>query len=328
MNTSTMLNKHFVLILVLLSLYGCKKDTPEEKALTEINLSLQLDRFDQILYGASPNDLPQIRQKFPEFFVTSVPDSIYAQKITDSIYHELYLEVQNKFPNLQSYKDETETLLKRAKFYFPEFKTPDRLVALISEMDYQNKVIYTDSLMILSLDLYLGENHKYYVGEFYDYQRKLFNENQILPDMADALVRKLLPKTNERIFVEQMVAEGKIQYLKQQLLPETDEHLIVGFTQKEFNWCLSNEMYMWQYFVDTKLLFETGQKNYQRFIAPAPFSKFYLEIDSQSPGRVGVWLGLQIVKSYMDKNKVSLDELLKLEPKLIYENAKYKPKKS
>jgi hypothetical protein len=30
----------------------------------------------------------------------------------------------------------------------------------------------------------------------------------------------------------------------------------------------------------------------------------------------------------MDKNKVSLDELLKLEPKLIYENAKYKPKKS
>ena len=28
----------------------------------------------------------------------------------------------------------------------------------------------------------------------------------------------------------------------------------------------------------------------QRFIDPAPFSKFYLEIDNQSPGRIGVWM--------------------------------------
>ena len=328
MNTSTMLNKHFVLFFVLLGLLSCKDEAPAEEALETINLSLELERFDQIMYGASPKDIPIIRKKYPEFFVNEVPDSIYAQKITDSIYHELYLEVQNKFPNLQSYTAEIEDVLKRSKFYFPQFKTPSRLISLISEMDYQNKVIYTDSLLIVSLDLYLGENHRYYVGEFYDYQRKLFEPSQILPDVADALVRKLVPRNKESIFVEQIVAEGKIQYIKQQLLPNTDEHLIVGYSKEQQNWCLANEMYMWQYFVDTKLLFETGQKNHQRFIAPAPFSKFYLEIDSQSPGRVGVWLGLQIVKSYMDKNKVSLDELLKLEPKLIYENAKYKPKKS
>jgi gliding motility-associated lipoprotein GldB len=323
-----MLNKHFILILLLFSLLGCKKDNPNESAIEEINVTLQLERFDQILFGGKPSDLSKIRANYPAFFVDEVPDSVYVHKITDSLYRELFEEVQKTFPDIQVYKSGIEKILQRSKFYFPNYKTPNKLVSLISEMDYQNKVIYTDSLLVLSLDLYLGENHKYYVGEFYDYQRKLFTENQILPDVADALVRKIIPKSKETIFVEQMVAEGKIQYLKQQLLPETPEHLIIGYSEKEFNWCLANEMYMWQYFVDSNLLFETGQKNIHRFISPAPFSKFYLDIDPQSPGRVGVWLGWQIVKSYMDKNKSTLEELLNTEPKLIYENAKYKPKKS
>lgn len=323
-----MLNKHFILILLLFSLLGCKKDNPEDNAIDEINVALQVERFDQILYGGKPDDLPNIRANYPAFFVKDVPDSVYIQKITDSLYRELFEEVQKTFPDLQSYKSGIEKILQRSKFYFPNYKTPNKLVSLISEMDYQNKVIYTDSLLVLSLDLYLGENHKYYVGEFYDYQRKLFTENQILPDVADALVRKMVRKSKETTFVEQMVAEGKIQYIKQKLLPEIPEHLIIGYSEKEFNWCLSNEMYMWQYFVDSNLLFETGQKNAHRFISPAPFSKFYLEIDPQSPGRVGVWLGWQIVKSYMNKNKATLEELLNTEPKQIYENAKYKPKKS
>jgi hypothetical protein len=37
-------------------------------------------------------------------------------------------------------------------------------------------------------------------------------------------------------------------------------------------------------------------------MTPAPFSKFYLEIDNDSPGRIGAWIGWQMVRSYM-KNK-------------------------
>lgn len=323
-----MLKKCFILILVVFSFSSCKNDDPNENAISETEVTLQLERFDQILFSAKPNDLPSVRAKHPAFFVNEVPDSVYVQKITDSLYRELFTEVQKAFPDLQKYKVGIEQILQRSKLYFPNYKTPNKMVSLISEMDYQNKVIYTDSLLILSLDLYLGENHKYYVGEFYDYQRQLFTENQILPDVADALVSKMMPKSKETIFVEQMVAEGKVQYIKQQLLPEIPEYFIVGYTEQEFNWCVANEMYMWQFFIDSNLLFETGQKNVQRFITPAPFSKFYLDIDPQSPGRVGVWLGWQIVKSYMDKNKTSLQELLNTDSKLIYQNAKYKPKKS
>jgi uncharacterized protein YjaZ len=76
------------------------------------------------------------------------------------------------------------------------------------------------------------------------------------------------------------------------------------------------------------LLFDANPKNEQRFIHPAPFSKFYLEIDNQTPGRVGQWLGWQIVRSYMESNdEVTLEQLMAMDAKTIFDNSKYKPKK-
>jgi uncharacterized protein YjaZ len=75
------------------------------------------------------------------------------------------------------------------------------------------------------------------------------------------------------------------------------------------------------------MLYDTDQKLVPRFINPAPFSKFYLEIDNDTPGRVGAWLGWQIVRSYMENNKTSLQDMLKMDAKTIFENSKYKPKK-
>ena len=82
-----------------------------------------------------------------------------------------------------------------------------------------------------------------------------------------------------------------------------------------------------EFFLENKLLFDANPKNEQRFIYPAPFSKFYLEIDNETPGRVGQWLGWQIVRSYMQNNEVPVTQLLKMDAKEIFEKSKYKPKK-
>ena len=75
------------------------------------------------------------------------------------------------------------------------------------------------------------------------------------------------------------------------------------------------------------MLYSTDSKLANRFINPAPFSKFYLEIDNESPGRVGAWIGWQIVRSYMKNNEVSLKQLLVMDATEIFNNSKYKPKK-
>jgi uncharacterized protein YjaZ len=47
--------------------------------------------------------------------------------------------------------------------------------------------------------------------------------------------------------------------------------------------------------------------------------KFYLEIDNESPGKVGAYIGWQIVNSYMENNEVSLQQLLQMNAE-IFEN--------
>jgi uncharacterized protein YjaZ len=124
-----------------------------------------------------------------------------------------------------------------------------------------------------------------------------------------------------------MIYAGKELYIKDLLLPEYSDADKMGYKPEQITWCQENESYMWRYFIEKKLLYDTDQKLIPRFINPAPFSKFYLEIDNESPGRVGSWIGWQIVRSFMENNEVSLEQLLQMDAKEIFERSKYKPKK-
>ena len=64
-----------------------------------------------------------------------------------------------------------------------------------------------------------------------------------------------------------------------------------------------------------------------RFMDPAPFSKFSLELDNESPGRLGRYMGWQIVRAFMNNNEVKLNQLLNLSAEEIFKKSNYKPKK-
>jgi uncharacterized protein YjaZ len=53
-----------------------------------------------------------------------------------------------------------------------------------------------------------------------------------------------------------------------------------------------------------------------------------LEIDNESPGMVGRYIGWQIVRSYMENNTVTVPQLLIKNADEIFKNSKYKPKKN
>ena len=90
-----------------------------------------------------------------------------------------------------------------------------------------------------------------------------------------------------------------------------------------------NESFIWRYFIDKELLYVNDEKLYDRFLLPAPFSKFYLEIDQESPPRVGQWIGLQIVKSFALNNpKMSLSQIINVSNEEIFKKSKYKPRKT
>ena len=318
------MKKLLSLFSLLVVLSSCDKKNKIEKEVEEIPVTINVERFDKIFYESPVENLQNVKNKYPYFFPSQTPDSVWVNKIKNPLYRELYSEVQKKYSNFEKVNSDLEALFQHIKYYFPNTKTP-KVVTLISEMDYQNKAIYTDSLVLISLDLYLGKNHKFY--EFPEYLKQNFEQNQIMPDIVTSFSVTKIPFGNNRSLLSQMVYVGKQLYLKDVLLPETSDAEKMGYTPEQITWCQENESYMWRYFMENQLLYSTDSKLSTRFINTAPFSKFYLEIDNESPGRVGTWVGWQIVRSFMNNNDVNLQQLLQMDPIEIFQNSKYKPKK-
>jgi gliding motility-associated lipoprotein GldB len=312
------------LLVLCLFFISCGKKNKIEKAVAEIPVEIEVNRFDKIFFETPTADLPKIKEAFPYFFPLGNDDEVWMSKMQDPQWRELYAEVQKKYSDFEPVQKDLTTLLKHIKYYFPQSKTP-KVITVISEMDYNNKVIYADSLLIISLEMYLGKEHRFY--QFPNYIKQNFEQKNIMPDVVSSFSLRKIPPATSKNFLSRMVTSGKELYLKDLLLPEYSDSDKIGYTEEQIKWCEENESYMWRYFIEKEMLYSDDQKLSSRFINPAPFSKFYLEIDNESPGQVGAWVGWQIVRSFMENNKVSLQELLSTSPKEIFEKSKYKPKK-
>lgn len=316
--------KYLILLCSFFIIISCDKKLKIENEVASIPVELKIERFDKAFYETPTKDIARLKSNYPYFFPMGTPDSVWTNKMKNPLYRELYTEVQEKFPTLELLNSDLEMLFKHLKFYYPKTKTP-KIVTLISEMDYLNKVIYTDSLVLISLDLYLGKDHKFY--DFPDYLRQNFEPNQIMPDLVSSFASKKIVPPTQNDLLSQMIYFGKELYLKDLLLPTTSDAEKIGYTPAQITWCTENEGYIWRYFMEEKLIYSTDSKLANRFINLAPFSKFYLEIDNESPGRVGTWIGWQIVRSFMENNEVNLSDLMQIDAKEIFNKSKYKPKK-
>ncbi|MCM0664653.1 MULTISPECIES: gliding motility lipoprotein GldB [Flavobacterium] len=313
----------FAVVLCLFFL-SCNQKSKVEKEVEEIPVDIKVERFDKVFFETKPQDLAKVKKQYP-FFFPGNDDNVWVQKMNDPIWREVYTEVQKKYSNFEPVRKEFNELFQHVKYYFPKTKIP-KVITVIGEMDYNAKSIYADSLVVVALELYLGKNHKFY--EFPNYLKENFEERQIMPDVVSSFSYRNIPNSIDKSLVAQMVFEGKQLYAKDLLIPEYTDAEKMGYTPEQIKWCEENEAYMWRYFIENEMLYNEDPKLRARFIAPAPFSKFFLEIDNDSPGRVGAWIGWQMVRSYMKNNSdVTLAELFKLEPKEIFEKSKYKPKK-
>jgi gliding motility-associated lipoprotein GldB len=304
--------------------FSCNKQSKIEREVEKIPVTMKVYRFEQAFFNATPQELAKVKAEYPDFFPNEIPDAAWVEKMQHPQWRQLYQEVEKKYKNFGLQQTEIEDLFKHIKYYFPTIKVP-QIYTAIGEMDYLNKAIYANDKLVIALELYLGKDHKFY-SEFPTYLRQNFEEKQMLPDIVSSLSFRILPSPKNKDLLSLMINSGKELYLKDVLLPNLSDAERIGYTEKQVKWCQENESYMWEYFVSNKLLYSTESKLPNRFINLAPFSKFYLEIDNETPGRVGKWVGWQIVRSYMQNNEVSVVQLLKTDASDIFEKSKYKPK--
>jgi gliding motility-associated lipoprotein GldB len=321
------MQKYFYLVTIGLLLFSCDNKSKVEKAVEEIPVEMKVVRFEQAFFDAKPENLADVKAEYPDFFPEGTPDAVWIDKMQHPQWRELYQEVEKKYKNFGTQQSEIEDLFKHIKYYFPTIKTPT-IYTVISEMDNNSKAIYANDKLVIALELYLGKDHKFY-GEFPAYLRQNFEQRQMLPDIVSSFAFGVLPNPKDKDLLSMMISSGKELYLKDILLPEYSDAERIGYSEDQIKWSKENESYIWEYFVNDKLLYSTDSKLANRFINVAPFSKFYLEIDNESPGRIGQWVGWQIVRSFMENNpKVTVQDLIKMNEKDIFELSKYKPKKN
>jgi gliding motility-associated lipoprotein GldB len=320
-----MVKKFLLLFLVALCFAACNDENKVEEEISKIPVDLKVDRFDQVFAKASPSDLPQLKKEFPLLFPERFPDSVWVSMMNDTLQQEINREVTNTFPKFKQ-QEETEHFFQHLKYYFPQIEVP-RIITVTSEVDYHNKVILADSVMLVSLDTYLGKEHKFYVG-LQNYLTKNFNKGQIVPDMATAYAKQFTPENKTRTFLASMIYYGKLLYVKDKLIPEFTDAQKIGYTEDEIKWARANEEQIWRYFIEDEMLYNTDSELERRFINLAPFSKFRLELDRESPPQLGQYMGWQIVKQFAEKNgEVTLQELLQMEADQIFKESNYKPRK-
>ena len=318
--------RYFFLLSAILLAVACDSKSKIEQEIEQIPIDLEISRFDKEFAAVNVDGLDELKKKYPLFFPEKYHDSVWINKIeNDTLQWKINDEVINAFPSEEKLEDGLHSLFQHIKYYFPTFTTP-LIYTATSDVDYNNKVIITDSLLIIALDNYLGSNHYFYEG-IPRYISKNLKASQLEGDVASVYARQLISRPRNRTLLSQMIFFGKELYLKGLWLPNFSDAERIGFTEEEYKWAEDNEEDMWRYFIENELLFSTDAKLSARFINPAPFSKFYQEIDNESPGMTGRYIGWQIVRSYMKNNKINPAQLIVLDAEEIYRKSKYKPRR-
>lgn len=312
-------------VLIALLVYSCNNQSRVEKEIEQVEVNFEIIRFDKKFAEVNEETLPDLKAEYPFLFPAQYPDSIWVERINDTIQQELNTEVLGAFEDFSSEEDKLYKLFQHIKYYFPQFEAPT-VITITSDVDYKNKVLLAEDYLFIALDTYLGENHGFYVG-IQEYLRKNFERNQIIPDVATEFGKRFVPQPRSKEFLEHMIYYGKILYLKDLWLPETPDYEKMGYTSEEMEWAKENEEQIWRYFVEKQILFDSDTQLYTRFLYPAPFSKFYLELDSESPARLGQYIGWRMIRQYMEKNNVSIEQMLQTDAETIFKQANYKPRK-
>ncbi len=314
------------LFLSMLIVCSCKKEKPFEINTDSIEVNYTVKRFENDFF--SEKSLDSLRKQYPRLLPQQVPDSIFIEDRNDSILQRLVEDISVQFADISDLNHEIKKLVKKVKYYDPKFDVKE-VITLVNNPNQNNKALYTDSLILIPLEGYLGSNSDYYV-RLDRYLKKNKNKEQIISDIAESIANYMVPSDHlDGRYINLLAYEGKKMLLKDVFLSEVSDAVKIGYTQKELDWVKANEFRMWNYYLEKEMLFKSDVDYKRRFIDEAPFSKFYTDNDLEIPARVGVWQGWQMMRHYLEKNPdKKLQEIIEeTDAEKLYYDSKYKPKK-
>lgn len=246
--------------------------------------------------------------------------------IKDKDMRNAYNYVKAIYPDskLNDLTTELNDCAKRFNYHFPKRNLPIKLITCTNCFNYS--VAYVDSALVVGLDNYLGDTSIFYqLLQLPQYKTRCMNHNYILPDLVRGwLLTEFDNSEPVNTLLYHTIFYGKLYYCMSAILPNTPDSLLIGYTKKQLDYCKANEKNSWAFFAEKNRLYENNLKIIQELTAEGPFTG---AISRQCPPRIAMWVGWQIVKSYMNKNEsVTLEQLmLEKDAQKILNKSKYRP---
>lgn len=335
-----------ILLIICMGFTGCKKKnapvevakpklTPEQVTKAK-NVELKILRYEQDLFNMDKNNLAagfkELYGKYPENIIangawnnTEMIQSIKGY-LNDPTIQEIYKDTQIQFADLSGLESQLKPAFTLYLTHFPNEKVPD-FCTLVSGIDFQMPQVFGyDNTIFICLDMYLGKDYKYYAQSgMPKYIAARCDKKYMGTDcFSKALVYRHLPDKTLVTLLDNMVDAGKKMLFTQTMFPSTPANDILEYSKEQYKWAESHESAIWHKLVEKNMVYNNSDDIIRRMMDEAPFTR---DFGNDSPGRLGVFIGFQIVQSYMKTHPgTTLKDLMKMtdSQKLLKESG-YKP---
>lgn len=288
-------------------------DVPEQK--------VSIVRLDQLLWQAGADNYPAVfgtvETQYPDIFKSYAQnfwglvntDSLHPVNPYDSLYHNVVSNpwmnrlrdsVMVIYSSLSDVEKELSTSFRYFKYYFPDSSLP-QLYSYIGPFVYWT--LFDDNALGIELDMYMGKHFGYYgdyennIPEYISTRcDKPYIAVNVMQSLMDGNIFSLGP---ESTLLDEMVRQGKMLYYLDCVLPDKADSTKMGYTEEQIEWCDANKGEIWKFLAGEDLLFSKKIDDLRRYVGEAPTS---VGMPDNAPGRVAVWMGWQIVRSYMQEH--------------------------
>lgn len=275
--------------------------------------------------------IKDIQKDFPMFLAGNLNDAAAVKYLRDFATDTFCIRINNltkeKFHNKTNINKELKSVLQHLSYYYPTIEIPNEIYYYVSGIDYETPaiMIQPDGILI-SLDFYLSND-----DNIYDYigmprfRSLRCQPSYIARDLAQSIYTSYMKNNyNQRDVLTEMINAGKQLYFIEAMNPSLPDSVLMGYTTKQIKWAEQFEGDVWATIVGGDMLYSNGLELFRTLFGDAPFTQAF---SKEAPARLGEYIGLQIIRSYMNNNDVSLQDMIRnSDYHQIFQSSQYKPK--
>jgi len=335
-------SKYFIYLPVVLFLafQACKNKNQDVAMPSQLKTNVPeskivIKRYEKALFGLDKKHLRQgMATLYPDysyFLGNQWQDTMNILRIynfiNDPNIRELYDLTVKKYPDITLLEKDLTGAFNRLRQSYPEMTVP-HVFTYVSGLDIDNPVYYSDTAMAIGLDIFLGSDAAAYPkAGIPKYKANRLTPEYILPQCMLAVSDNLLRMDGKsNTLLDQMVIAGKALYFLDVTLPDVKDEFKIGYSFAQLDWSRKNESRIWAFIIEHQLLFSSDPQGVSKMMTDAPFTSGFA---AESPGRLGAYMGWQIVRAYMrEADNISLKQLMEeTDAQHILKVSQFKPGK-